>query len=194
MFTTGPITNEATMMMEAFLEQERGCAQHDTQRKAADGLDFEALWHAVERCDPDLVLGFYAEDAQLSIVNAKAQQSSPFELYGMAEIAKHLRVVFSQETAHRVEREVVGEDRVTFRETCDYADGSRMVVETTLEVNDGKIVRQEDVVANDVRVDREEEIGRKPPTRKTEARTGPGVDELQAAISHDARVSSTCPG
>src|SRR5215204_2664781 len=98
------------------------------ERKAANGLDFESLRHAIERCDPDLMLGFYAEDAELSIVNAEAQRNSPFELRGRMEIAKHLRVVFSQETSHRVEREVVGEDRVTFREACEYPDSSRVVV------------------------------------------------------------------
>ena len=35
-----------------------------TQRKADKGLDFETLRLAIERCDPDLVLGFYAEDAR----------------------------------------------------------------------------------------------------------------------------------
>jgi hypothetical protein len=149
-----------------------------TQRKAANGLDFKALRLGIERCDPDLVLGFYAEDAQLSIVNAGAPQASPFELRGKAEIAKYLRAVFSPETSHRVEREVVGKDRVTFREACEYPDGSRVRVETTLEVPDGKIGRQVDVVAQDTRADREEEIGRRPPARKTHPETNPEVDEL----------------
>ena len=149
-----------------------------TQRKASNGLNFEALRLGIERCDPELVLGFYADDAQLTIVNAKAQRSIPFKLRGKAEIAKHLRAVFSQETSHRVELEVVGDDRVTFRETCEYPDDSRVRVETTLEVNDGKIVRQMDVVTNDARADREEKSGRRPLTRKTQPRTGPGVDEL----------------
>jgi hypothetical protein len=125
-----------------------------TQRKAHRGLDFGALRHAIERCDPDLILGFYSEEANLSIVNAGAQRSSPFELCGQAEIAKHLRAVFGQETSHRVEGEVVGDDRVTFREECEYLDGDRVMVETTLEVRDGKIVRQVDVVTTDVHVDR----------------------------------------
>ena len=125
-----------------------------TQRKADRGLDFGALRHAIERCDPDLILGFYAEEANLSIVNAQAQGSSPFELCGKAEIAKHLRAVFGQKTSHRVEGEVVGDDRVTFREACEYPDGGHVLVETTLEVHDGKIVRQADVVTNDVHVDR----------------------------------------
>jgi hypothetical protein len=125
-----------------------------TQRKADRGLDFEALRHAIERCEPDLILGFYSEEANLSIVNAQAQRSPPFELCGKAEIAKHLRAVFGQQASHRVEGEVVGEDRVTFREACKYPDGGRVLVETTLEVRDGKILRQEDVVTNDVHVDR----------------------------------------
>jgi hypothetical protein len=119
-------------------------------RKTANGLDFEVMRLGIERCDPDLVLGFYAEDAELSIVNAGSPQG-PFELRGKAEIAKHLRAVYGQETSHRVEREVVGDDRVTFREACEYPDGSRVWVETTLEVHDGKIVRQLDVVASGAR-------------------------------------------
>jgi hypothetical protein len=149
-----------------------------TVRKTIKGLDFEALRLGIERCDPDLVLGFYADDAQLTIVNAAAPQDSPFELRGKTEIAKHLRVAFSQETSHRVEREVVGKERVTFRETCEYQDDSWVVVETTLEVHDGEIVRQADVVANDARADRKEEIGRRPLIRKTQPRTSSGVDEL----------------
>ena len=111
------------------------------ERKAANGLDFQTLRHAIERCDPDLILSFYAEGAELSIVNADSPQSSPFELRGKAEIGKHLRAVFGQKVLHRVEREVVGEERVTFREASEYPDGSRVWVETTLDVPDGKIVR-----------------------------------------------------
>jgi hypothetical protein len=126
-----------------------------TRRGAANGLDFEALRLGIERRDPDLLLGFYSDGAHLSIVNAEGQRSAPFELRGKAEIAKHLRAAFGQEAFHRVERGVVGGDRVTFRESCDYADGGRVVVETTLEVSDGKIVRQVDVVANERPGDRE---------------------------------------
>jgi SnoaL-like domain len=117
------------------------------QGEIANGLDFEVLRRAIERCDPDLVLSFYTEDAQLSIVNAEDQRSSPFELRGKAEISKHLRAVCGQKASHRIEREdVVDAERVTFREACEYPDGIRVWVETTLEVQDGKIVRQVDVV------------------------------------------------
>ena len=135
-----------------------------TQGKAGNGLNFEALRLGIERCEPEFVLGFYAEDARLSIVNAVTPRAAPFELHGKAEIAKHLRATYGQEASHRVERDAaVGEDLVTFREACEYSDGGRVVVETTLEVRDSKIVRQLDVVASDARVSSQEESGRGPP-------------------------------
>jgi hypothetical protein len=108
------------------------------RRKADEGLDFEALRVGIEHCDPDVMLGFYADDAQLSIVHAKAQRSIPFELHGKTEIAKHLRAAYGHGTSHHVERKIVGEERTTFREACEYPDGSRVVIETTLEVRKGK--------------------------------------------------------
>ena len=75
-----------------------------TKRKVDKGLNFDALRHAIEQCDLNLLLSFYAEDAQLSIVNAEAQWSIPFELRGKAEIAKHLRAVYGQGASHRVEQ------------------------------------------------------------------------------------------
>ena len=43
---------------------------------------------------------------------------------------------------------------MTFLEECEYPDGGRVLIETTLEVRNGKILRQEDLVTNDVHVDR----------------------------------------
>ena len=136
-----------------------------TRGKHSNGLNFEALRLGIERCDPEFVLGFYAEDARLSIVNAVTPRAAPFELHGKADIAKHLRATFGQDASHRVERDAAfGEDRVTFREACEYSDGDRVVVETTLEVEGGKIVRQVDVVASDARAHSQEGSGRGPPT------------------------------
>jgi hypothetical protein len=136
-----------------------------TKRKDDRALDFGALRYAIERCDPDLLIDFYADDARLSIVNADAPYTLPFELRGRGEIAKYLRATFGQEASHRVERDAaVGEDRVTFREACEYSDGGRVWIETTLELRDGKIVRQVDVVAIDAGTARQEGSGRGPPS------------------------------
>jgi SnoaL-like domain len=139
--------------------------QDVTQRNPDRSLDFEALRYAIERSDPELILGFYAEDARLSIVHVHTPYAFPFELRGKGEIARHLRAAFGHEASHHIERDAaVGEDRVTFREACEYSDGGRVVVETTLEVRDGKIVGQVDVVASDARAGNQEGSGRGPPS------------------------------
>ena len=136
-----------------------------TNGKDNTALDWETLRLGIERCDPDLLLDFYAEDARLSIFNADAPHTSPFVLSGKAEIAKHLRVTFGSETSHRVEREAaIGDDRMTFWEACEYPDGSRVLVETTLEVHNGRIVRQVDEVREPL-AEGENQDAQKPPLR-----------------------------
>jgi hypothetical protein len=136
-----------------------------TQQNPDRRQDLEILYLGIESCDPDLLLDFYADDARLSIVSTDTPHAPPFELHGKGEIAKHLRATFGQEATHRVERDAaVGEDRVTFREACEYADGGRVWVETTLELRDGKIVRQVDVVESTARARSQEDRGREPPT------------------------------
>ena len=140
--------------------------QQDMTRQNPDRrLDLETLYLGIESCDPDLLLGFYADNARLSIVNTDTQHVPPFELHGKGEIAKHLRATFGQEASHRIERNAaVGEDRVTFREACEYSDGGRVWIETTMEVRDGKIFRQVDVVASDAQANSQERSGLGPPT------------------------------
>jgi hypothetical protein len=48
-----------------------------------------------------------------------------------------------------------------FRETCEYPDGRRVWVETTLDVHDGKIPRQADVVTSGTPADHLGEIGQR---------------------------------
>ena len=60
-----------------------------TQGKPGNGLNFEALRLGIERCDPEFVLGFYVEDAKLSIVNAVTPRAAPFELHGKARALFH---------------------------------------------------------------------------------------------------------
>jgi hypothetical protein len=98
------------------------------------------------------LLGFYAGDRELSVVAADVPPTSFFELSGKSEVAKHLHAVYGQRASHRVERVVVDEGRVKFREACEYPDGSRVLVETTLEVRDGKVVRQVDVLVKAARI------------------------------------------
>ena len=117
--------------------------------RAVGGLDFEALRRAIEGRDADTLVGFYADDAEVRTINRRTPPSSPEVLRGKEEISEYLREVCSREMTHRVENEVVGENRIAFNEACEYPDGTRVLGAETLELRDGKIVRQVNVEAWD---------------------------------------------
>jgi hypothetical protein len=112
-------------------------------------LDFEAMRHAIEESDYDALVAFYADDAEMRMVNKNATPSSPMVLRGKKEISEMLRDVCGRAMTHHVEDEVVGENRVAFNEACEYPDGTRVLGATTLELRDGMILRQTNIEAWD---------------------------------------------
>ena len=120
-----------------------------TEQTSAGGLDFEALRRAIEQSDFDSLMRFYADDAELYSVNRNTTPSSPEVLRGKEAIAERFEDVCGRDMTHRVENEVVGRDRIAFNEACEYPDGLRVLCAATLDVQDGKIVRQVNVEAWD---------------------------------------------
>ena len=112
-------------------------------------LDFENLRRAQEQRDLDAMLDLYAEDAEIHIVNRNTPPSSPYVLRGKEAIAEYLRDVFGRDMSHSIENEVVSEDRLAFNVACEYPDGTRVLASENMEVRDGKVVRQVEVVAWD---------------------------------------------
>lgn len=120
-------------------------AEHQVTGK----LDFEDLRRALEQRDLDAMLNLYADDAEIHIVNRNTPPSSPHLLQGKEAIAEYLRDVFGREMSHSIENEVVGEDRLAFNVACEYPDGTRVLASENIEVRDGKVARQVEVVAWD---------------------------------------------
>jgi ketosteroid isomerase-like protein len=118
-------------------------------QKTSGGLDFEALRRAIEQSDADSLTNFYADDAEVLTVNRNSTPSSPQVLHGKEQIAEYLADVCGRDMTHRVENEVVGQNRIAFNEACEYPDGLRVLGAVTLEVRDGQIVRQVNVEAWD---------------------------------------------
>jgi hypothetical protein len=119
------------------------------ERTAAGGLDPEALRRAAEGKDPEAMLSLYADDAEYVRVDRNSTPSSPMTLRGKEEVGEYLRDVFSRDMTHRIENEVVGEDRAAFNWACEYPDGTKVLAAETVELRDGKIVRQVSVQAWD---------------------------------------------
>jgi hypothetical protein len=120
-----------------------------TQHKPDTELDFEALRRAIERSDAKALADLYADDAEVRVVNRNSPPSSPFVLRGGEAIAEYLRAVCGNGTKHRIENELIGKHRLAFNEACEYPDGTRVLAATTLEVRDGRIVREVSVEAWD---------------------------------------------
>ena len=119
------------------------------EQQATGKLGFEDLRRAQEQRDLDAMLDLYADDAEIHIVNRNTPPSSPYVLRGKEKIAEYLSDVFGRDMSHSIENEVVGEDRLAFNVACEYPDGTRVLASENLEVRDGKVVRQVEVVAWD---------------------------------------------
>lgn len=98
-------------------------------------LDYGALREALEGKDPDALLGFYSEKAELRKVNAALPEGIAFELKGRSQNERYLRAVCEQEMVCLVEGEAVyGKKGVSFGQVCQYVEGTRIWVRTTLAV------------------------------------------------------------
>ena len=117
--------------------------------RTTGALDFEVLRRAIEGRDADTLLGLYADDAEVITVNRNSTPSSPQVLRGKEQIGGYLRDVCGREMTHRVQNEVLAEDRVAFQEACEYPEGVRVLGAVTLDVRDGRIFRQVGVEAWD---------------------------------------------
>jgi ketosteroid isomerase-like protein len=122
--------------------------------ETAKGLDFGALRDAIEARDPEALIGFYADDAELRVVYAALPNGPAFGLKGRAQIERYLGTICDQDMTCRLQGEpVVGEGSVSFAQVCSCPSGAPVSVRTTLELAGGLIVRQTDVVE---RADRDE--------------------------------------
>jgi ketosteroid isomerase-like protein len=120
------------------------------ERPESSTSNFEMIRHAVEQRDLDSIVGLYADDAELMIVDRNHPPRAPLELRGKAEIRGYLQEIFARNMTHHVEREVVTPNRIAFEESCTYPDGTHVLSTQMLELQgDGKIARQRNVVVWD---------------------------------------------
>ena len=61
---------------------------------------------------------------------------------GKDAIAEYNRDLTGRDMTHRVESLVVADDAAAFGDACEYPDGTRVYCAATLELRDGRIVRQ----------------------------------------------------
>jgi hypothetical protein len=105
-------------------------------------FDTETLRRGIEGQTPQTLLSLYADDAELRVVNRNSQPSHPKVLHGRDEIAEMLDDVYSRDMTHKLEGCVIQGDHAAYSESCEYADGVRVLSESMITLRDGKISRQ----------------------------------------------------
>ena len=109
----------------------------------------DTLRQATEQRNAELLISLYADDAELRVVDRNRMPSSPLLLRGKVAIAEFFKDVCGRDMTHRIEQQVVGDNRLAFLEACDYPDGCHVLCASVVELRAGKIVRQVSVQAWD---------------------------------------------
>jgi ketosteroid isomerase-like protein len=112
-------------------------------------FDAEALRRGIEERDAATLLGLYAEDAELHVVDRADQPSQPRIVRGRTAIGEYFADVCGRDMTHTIERLVVGDDSAAFIQDCRYPSGARVRCIAVLDLKDGLITRQSGVQAWD---------------------------------------------
>jgi len=116
---------------------------------ATKTFNFGDLKQALEHSDATTLVGLYADDAEMVIVDRNRPPSSPMTVSGKEAIAAFWRDVCSRDMTHRVGHEVVGTDRAAFVEECAYSDGCHVMSAMILDLRNGRIAKHLTVQAWD---------------------------------------------
>lgn len=126
------------------LQSADAASRFSRERVSAQGLKA-----AIEGRDGARLAGFYAEDAEMRVIDRVNPPSRPRLLQGRAAIAGHWADVCGRAMTHEVDFTVTEGDRLAFSQACAYPDGTRVACLATLELQDGRIARQTIVQAWD---------------------------------------------
>lgn len=109
---------------------------------AGSAFDTDTLRQGIEGTTPATLLSLYADDAEIRVIDRNSQPSHPKVLHGRDEIGAMLNDVYSRDMTHKLENCVVQGDRAAYSESCQYADGVRVLAESMITLRDGKISEQ----------------------------------------------------
>ena len=112
-------------------------------------LDIEVFKRAYERWDIEALLGFYADDVELVQIDRDNPPSSPRVRHGKEIFQGMFEHCAAAGVTATVEHAFAGEDRAAATVTCEFPGGRKVLSNAILELEDGRIVRERDVLAGD---------------------------------------------
>src|SRR6266511_2108088 len=112
-------------------------------------FDLDAFKRAYEEWDIDTLLGLYADDVELVQIARDTPPSSPRVRHGKEVFRGMFEHCAAAGVKATVENLVAGEGRAAATVTCEFPGGRKVLANSILELEDGRIVRERDVTAGD---------------------------------------------
>ena len=104
---------------------------------------------AYEKWDIEALLGLYADDLELIQIDRDNPPSSPRIRHGRDVLRGMLEHCAGAGVVATVENTVAGDERAAATITCQFPGGRRVLANAILELEDGRIVRELDVLSGD---------------------------------------------
>jgi ketosteroid isomerase-like protein len=117
--------------------------------KSATKFDLDAFKQAYEEWDIETLLGVYADDVELVQIDRDNPPSSPRVRHGKEVFKGMFEHCAAAGVKATVENTLAAEDRAAVTVTCEFPGGRKVVANGILELEDGRIVRERDVLAGD---------------------------------------------
>ena len=117
--------------------------------KTTTGFDLDAFKRGYEEWDIETILGLYAEDVELVQIDRDNPPSSPRTRHGKEVFRGMFEHCAAAGAKATVENAVADEGRAAATVTCEFPGGRKVVANSILEIEGGRIVRERDVQAGD---------------------------------------------
>jgi ketosteroid isomerase-like protein len=114
-------------------------------------FDLDAFKRGYEEWDIEALLGLYADEVELVQIDRDNPPSSPRVRSGKEVLKGMFEHCAAAGVKATVQNTVAGPDRAAATVVCEFPGGRKVVANGILELRDGRIVREHDVVAGDQR-------------------------------------------
>ena len=117
--------------------------------KSDTKFDMAEFKRAYEEWDIPALLGFYADDVQLTMISGDNPPSSPRVSHGKEVFEGMFTHCKSTGVNATVENGIADSHRAAVTVTCEFPGGRQVVGNSILELSDGKIVNERTVASGD---------------------------------------------
>ena len=117
--------------------------------QSATAFDIAELARAYRQWDVDALLGLYADDVELVQIDRDHPPSAPRVRHGKDVLRGMFEHCAAAGVTATVEHSVAGARRAAATITCAFPGGRKVVANGMFEIEDGRIVREHDVLSGD---------------------------------------------